>query len=481
MRSTFWINQIEQYDYPDWENISNCHKLREVYKKYNELVNTLYEENDIKYDINKFYDRDQFAYMLNKLINKFLEKNQQSLTNAEKLGVVRKFNPFFNIEDDRDKNKFKNKRETYIFDYVIFSKITPAFIKAFHIFNFETIFKENITEYINKITEKIKDIQTFGNIIKLVDETRMKEEDKKDYFDLLKEKYNSVIKYNINSIKNDKELKNAIKILAEFVSKRFLFYGKNDFLEKEIELLEDNIKSLIYLELITEYFKDEYNIQKEFIYEQYLKKIKTKEGRDNVIKLVKNLKDKDQNNFIYEKLLKDCIFTEEEFFSNHENYKIQQLCLLNEELNKDEKVKKLDIIEQASHGNENAKSIENELDKIAKKLELGKITKRDLEIFLNIKKKGKNMTNKGKNENELKNANVPENNKNDIYVKQKLGLIAIILKNEYNAEDKYTAYKKNIDDINKKVDELTSIQDSLMIFHRNTYINDINVFDSNIF
>ena len=80
------------------------------------------------------------------------------------------------------------------------------------------------------------------------------------------------------------------------------------------------------------------------------------------------------------------------------------------------------------------------------------------------------MTNKGKNENELKNANVPENNKNDIYVKQKLGLIAIILKNEYNAEDKYTAYKKNIDDINKKVDELTSIQDSLMIFHRNIMI-----------
>ena len=107
---------------------------------------------------------------------------------------------------------------------------------------------------------------------------------------------------------------------------------------------------------------------------------------------------------------------------------------MNEELNKDEKVKKLDIIEQASHGNENAKSIENELDKIAKKLELGKITKRDLEIFLNIKKKGKNMTNKGKNENELKNANVPENNKNDIYVKQKLGLIAIILKNDFGCK-----------------------------------------------
>ena len=178
-----------------------------------------------------------------------------------------------------------------------FSKITPAFIEAFHIFNFEKMFEENISEYINKITGKIKDIQTFGNIIKLIDEKRMKEDNQKDYYQILKEKYGSVIKGNIKLIKDDKELKNAIKILAEFVSKRFLFYGKNDFLENEIELLEDNIKSLIYLELITEYFKDEYNIQKEFIYEQYLKKIKTKEGRDNVIKLVKrkiNIKEQNQ-------------------------------------------------------------------------------------------------------------------------------------------------------------------------------------------
>ena len=135
IRSTFWINLLDQYKIPDWENISNCHNLRELYKKYNNLVNKLYEENDIKDDINTFYERDQFGFNLNDLVNEFLEKNQQRLSNAEKLGCVRYFNPYFSISDEKDKNKHKNSRETKIFDCVNFSKITPTFIKAFHIFN----------------------------------------------------------------------------------------------------------------------------------------------------------------------------------------------------------------------------------------------------------------------------------------------------------------------------------------------------------
>ena len=139
MRSIFWINLLEQYKFPDLENLSNCHNLREIYKKYNDLFNKLYKEGDIKNDINTFFDRDQFAIILNNLIKEFLEKNQQHFTNAEKLGCVRKFNPYFSIADG-DKNKYKNNRETYIFDYVNFSNITLAFNKAFHIFNFGTMF-----------------------------------------------------------------------------------------------------------------------------------------------------------------------------------------------------------------------------------------------------------------------------------------------------------------------------------------------------
>jgi hypothetical protein len=178
------------------------------------------------------------------------------------------------------------------------------------------MFEENISEYINKITGKIKDIQTFGNIIKLIDEKRMKEENQKEYYRILKKKYGSVIKGKIKLIKDDKEINNVIKIIAEFVSKIFLFYKNNYFLKEEIGSLEDNIKSLIYLELITSYNQEEYKVQKEFIYDVYLKtdNISKKEGRDNIIKLVNNLQDNDRNIFIYEKLLKDGNSKKKNFF-----------------------------------------------------------------------------------------------------------------------------------------------------------------------
>lgn len=49
----------------------------------------------------------------------------------------------------------------------------------------------------------------------------MKEENQKDYFRILKEKYRSAIKNKISLIKDDKELKKGIKIIAESVSKIF--------------------------------------------------------------------------------------------------------------------------------------------------------------------------------------------------------------------------------------------------------------------
>ena len=45
LKTTFWINLIREYNIPDWENINNIFKLRLLYKDYNDLVNTLYEED----------------------------------------------------------------------------------------------------------------------------------------------------------------------------------------------------------------------------------------------------------------------------------------------------------------------------------------------------------------------------------------------------------------------------------------------------
>ena len=82
-----------------------------------------------------------------------------------------------------------------------------------------------------------------------------------------------------------------------------MFYEDNRFLEKEINALDDKIKSLIYIELIVSYNEEKYKYQKNKIYEIYLYKMDTKEGREDIIKLVKKLNGNNRKYFIYEKLL----------------------------------------------------------------------------------------------------------------------------------------------------------------------------------
>ena len=125
LTSTFWINLIAEYDYPDWENLSNCHKLREIYKSYYALIkyikvyNYYYDNKDktvdnytkIKNDINNLYDRDQFAFMLDKNIKEFFKKNKK-IKNSEILSIVEEYNPYFSVRDEEDKNRYKNYRDT---------------------------------------------------------------------------------------------------------------------------------------------------------------------------------------------------------------------------------------------------------------------------------------------------------------------------------------------------------------------------------
>ena len=167
--------------------------------------------------------------MLNKNIKDFLELNKNKFSQGEILGTVAKYNPFFSINDEIDKEKYKKNRETYIFDYINFSQTTTVFLKTFQKLNFETMFEENITDYINKLTEKIKDIQTFDNIINLIEVNRIKKEKQKDCLRILKEKYKLVIKNAIILIKGEVELNKAIKVIAEFVTKLFLFEKIIDF------------------------------------------------------------------------------------------------------------------------------------------------------------------------------------------------------------------------------------------------------------
>ena len=198
---------------------------------------------------------------------------------------------------------------------------------------------------------------------------------------------------------------------------------KNNFLDKEIKALDDKIKSLIYIELITKYIDEEYKEQKHHIYDIYLSPIDTKEGQDNIIKLVKELSGDDQTYFLYEKLLEKCQFTKDDYFSSRENYNIKLLYRLNEELRKESGKRekdgdkadknskkyeeKLNRSEKAAQGNDYAINIVNILDEKKKDLKDGRIFKKDLEKFLNIKK-----TTKVQKDNEKFTRQSEESNKN---------------------------------------------------------------------
>ena len=85
LKSELWINLLKQYNKPDLKDIDSCYHLREIFKEYNNLINTLYKntigENKaiIKKDINKNYVKDEFAFILNNNITKFLEIKNDTL------------------------------------------------------------------------------------------------------------------------------------------------------------------------------------------------------------------------------------------------------------------------------------------------------------------------------------------------------------------------------------------------------------------
>jgi hypothetical protein len=151
--------------------------------------------------------------------------------------------------------------------------------------------------------------------------------------------------------------------------------------------------------------------------------------------------------------MKKCEFEKGEYYSNYENKKIKLLCYLNKE----------GILDINNCGN-----LQNILDDIKNDLEIGLISKRKLEDFLYKKRK---IAKKDDNKNEEgKKYESNEKDKNEII--QKLGLIKIIL-NDYDPFIKYGDLIKTITEINTKIDDLNYIKNSLIIFHRNKHIKDI--------
>ena len=360
-------------------------------------------------------------HVLNRNIKDLISKND--LPNSKKLGIIKKYNPYFDKDDVDDEKNYSHNRDVTILDCIDFDKIDEGFIDSFHKLEFEKIFRKNISEFLNRIVSKIKSIANFGRVLELIDINSIEENSIKEYYYLLKNKYEEYVKTEIESIKDKKELNQAVKILAEFVSKIYLFEKNIEFLEDRISQLNKDIKSLIYNELMKTYKGKEYDVMKEYIYKLFLKKL---DDIENIIKLIDSLNPEDKKKFL-EELVKKCKFKREQFYSNNENKNIKLLYDLNEKGKLDKKC---------------CKEIIGVLDDIYKDLEGNLFTKKELEEFL------------GKDENSEK-------------IIKKLGLIKIVI-NEYDPKDKYEKLNNKIKEMNNTIKELLEIKNSFSIFHNST-------------
>ena len=278
LNNSFWIYLLKQYNKPELTNIDNCYKLRKLFKKYKDLINALYKNSSdknelkIKEEIDKYNDKDEFAFILNKNTKKLIEISNDKFKDIEKLGIIEKYNPYYNCEIEEDEMKYKNSRETYIFDYINFQNHTYEFKESFHRLNFEQIFKENIKDFISKITSKIKDISTFSTVIDIIDITRLEEDAKIYYCRILKEKFEYIIKYELESLKDEDKLNESIRILSNSICLISEYEKNTIFLEEQITRLNNALQKLIYFEIIREHVDEKYEKIKNFIFELYLKK-----------------------------------------------------------------------------------------------------------------------------------------------------------------------------------------------------------------
>ena len=412
--SNLWKKFLEEYKNPTDINIYNCYRLRELLINYNDLINELFKYDkysNIKIDINKLLDEDNFSKLLDKNIKKYLKKYCKELTNAEILGFFGGFNPYYKEE------KYYNQRELYIFDYIDFNDNSKQFIETFKNMQFEKIFKDKFNDI---IISKISNINTFGVIIELINISKIQKVN--SFFIQLNEKYEKIVKKQIETLKDEK-IKEAVKILAKYFEIKFFREKNLKYIRDKINKLDNKIGSLIYYEMLKKCKDDEYKKMKDFIYSQL--------NIDIIISLIDYLDEKDKNNFM-EEIMNICKFTKEEFYSNINNNKILLLYDLYRK-------GKISMFDEEKH----FMNIERILGEILNEIE-GELSIKKLEEFL----------------------------KNEKVVIKKLGLIKIIL-NYFNPSQFYQDLIKLIEENKKDVNNLTYIKNSLQIFHREKYRKEI--------
>ena len=325
-----------------------------MFKKYYKLVDKIFgkiekkEHAAIFKDAKNYLDRDEFAFLLDKIIRKCNENPEVSP--IEKLGFITQYNPYY-IEE----KYLQSKVDVCIFESLDLNSIDDKFITYFREKNFEIIFKEYNFEYIKMFIDKIKNISNIDTVIKLININKLSQ--KRIFLDLLNKSYDNIITKELEFLSNDQKLKEAYHIIAKLAiinyvaafdesknkkdneakeknseakGKRLEKDKKFDFINKRVKetdkKLNKNISSLIFIEIINILFNKEYkndkdkeeeeddedsekkrkssieeeyenidfNDMKDFIFLEFSNKLEEQTDIDNIIKLIDCLKGKDK-------------------------------------------------------------------------------------------------------------------------------------------------------------------------------------------
>ena len=465
----FWQYILNYFNEPKQNNIWICFQLREIFIKYYELVEKIFAKKDNKFTIKKdatsYFEKDEFAFLLDQIIRKY--NNNKEVNNIEKLAFITQYNPYYREQ------RYSNKVDCEIFDSFDLNNIDNDFIEDFRGMNFEIIFKEHINEYIKKIIEKIKSIQDFIKIIKLINIESL--ENKNVFLDPLNKQYDSIIMNEIGLLSESK-LEEAINVSAKIALINYIYETKDkkEFIEKRIKKLDRKIFHLILIEIINlclnknnndnntreeekekekdeenEEDKENFNGMKKIIFEEFSNKLENESDIDNILNLIdclegknkkednqiygqKEKKDKERegikNEFLQKLMSKENLFTKEEFFSSKQSLKILLLYKLYEK----------GIIKKNEE--EYSENISGLLDNIKKDID-GTIKRSKLQEFL----------------------------KNDkSFILQRLKLINLSYEG-FNPNEEYDKLTKKNEEINNDINKLKNIKDNIIIYHKDTY------------
>ena len=459
--SNFWKYILSCFNEPNQDNIYICFQFRETFIEYYNLIIEVFKDKErkkfiLKNDAINYYELDEYAFALDQMIRKFINKNE--LENIEKLAYITQYNPYY---IDRNINKI----DANIFDSFNLNNIDDNFIEDFRNMNFESIFKENINEYINKITSKIEKISDFDIVIKIINIKNI--ENKNILLNSLTKIYDKITKSGI-----DKEF-NKYEILAKLAIIYYL-YETNEkkkmyFIENKIKKLDEDKISKIYIEIMRIYInkkkinkgededindeenkKEEEDLKKlkDFVLKEFLN-LKKENDIDNIIALIECLDEKENkiddkeeeenkeneenkkiiSEFLNKLLDEKKLFEKEDFFSGKENLRILLLSKLNEK-----------GILQKYDSEDFYDGIKELMGNIKKDID-GDINKKNLDEFLNIQ---------------------------ESIIRKRLSLLNIIYDN-FNSKEEYEKLKKISEEINKDINKLTDIKDNIIIYHKETY------------